>query len=119
MIDSICSNHMTNDTYRFINIKKYDGGSMKFAWEDDAVIWGIGSVSIDGKHKTNDAYCVQRLRHSLLSVSRIYIKWYEVFFSSTRCVIKKEKIGKIAAGVRTSGNVYYIKDREENNCFLA
>lgn len=45
---------------------------------------------------------------------------YEVLFSNTRCVIKKEKTSKrVAEGVRIGGNVYYVKDRKESKCFLA
>lgn len=57
--------------------------------------------------------------YSLLSVSQMCRKGYEVLFSSTSCVITKEKTcKKIAEGVRTCGNVYYIKDKREIKCFL-
>lgn len=69
IIDSECPNHITSDKDRFINLKGYDSGSVKFVREDGATICGIGSVSIDGKHKTDDVYYVEGLRHSLLSVS--------------------------------------------------
>lgn len=53
----------------FINVNKYDWGSMKFIGEDCAASWGIESVSIDGKHKIDYVYYIEGLRHSLLSVS--------------------------------------------------
>lgn len=38
IIDSGCSNHMTGNKDKFINLKNYDGGSMKFAGEDGVAI---------------------------------------------------------------------------------
>lgn len=67
--DSRSSNHMSSDKDGFINLNKYDGGSVKIFGEDGVSIRGSGSVSIDGKHKTNDVYYVEGLRPSLLSVS--------------------------------------------------
>lgn len=67
IIDSGCSNHMTDDNYGFINLKRYDGWSMKFFREDGEAIWGIGSISIDCKHKTDVVYYVEGLRHGLWS----------------------------------------------------
>lgn len=120
IIDSRCSNHMIGDKDKFINLNKYDGGSVKFVGEDGTTIRGIRSVSIDGKHKTDDVYYVEGLRHSLLSMSQMCIKGYEVLFSGSGCVIRKEKTGKrVSEGVRTCGNVYCIKDRKENKCLLA
>lgn len=50
----------------------------------------------------------------------MYRKGYEVLFNKTKCVIRKEKIGKrVVEGVITRGNVYYIIDRKENKCLLA
>lgn len=44
-------------------------------------------------------------------------KRYEVLFS--RCVTRNEKTSKkVVEEVRTSGNVYYIKDIKESKCFL-
>lgn len=47
---------MTRDEYEFVNLKKYDGGSVKFAKEKVAPIYGIESISIYGKHKIDHVY---------------------------------------------------------------
>lgn len=49
---------MTRDRDKFINLKKYDGGSMKILGEEVATICGIGSILVDSKHKTNNVYYV-------------------------------------------------------------
>lgn len=82
IIDSRCSNHMTGDKEKFINHEKYDGGSMKFVGEEVAPICGIGSITIDGKHKTNDGYYVEGLRHNLLSFSQMCNKGLKSYLVS-------------------------------------
>lgn len=57
IIDIRCSNHMTGDKEKFINLKKYDGGSVKSIGEEATPICRMGSILIDGKHKTDDVYC--------------------------------------------------------------
>ncbi|XP_059066256.1 uncharacterized protein LOC131857588 [Cryptomeria japonica] len=67
IIDFGCLNYMINDKEKFLNHERYDGGSVKFVGEEVAPICRIGSITIDGKHKSNDVYCVEGLRHNLLS----------------------------------------------------
>lgn len=69
IIDSRFSNNMSRNKDNFITLKKYDCGSIKFVGEEVALIYGIGSISIEGKHKTDGIYYVKGLRNSLLSVS--------------------------------------------------
>lgn len=76
IIDSRCSNHMTCDKDTFINLRKYDGGFLKFVGKDDVAIQGIGSISIDRKHNIDDVYYVEELRNSLLSVSQMCREGY-------------------------------------------
>lgn len=49
---------MTGDKNKFITLKKYDGGSVKFAREEVAQICGIGSILIHGKHEIEGVYYV-------------------------------------------------------------
>ncbi|XP_059073824.1 uncharacterized protein LOC131874458 [Cryptomeria japonica] len=70
IIDSICSNHMTCDKGKFINLENYDGGSVKFAREEATPTCEKGSIIIDGKRKIDDVYYVKGLRDNLLSVSQ-------------------------------------------------
>lgn len=46
-------------------------------------------------------------------------KCFEVLFSNTEFVIRKKKNGRmVAEGIRTSGNVYHVKDKSGSSCFL-
>lgn len=106
---------MTGDKDKFTTLKKYDGGSIKFVGEEVALIYRIGSIFVDGKYKINGVYYMQGLRHSLLSVSQIWNRGYEVVFIEIGCMIRKGKIGKLVAeGIKKSGNVYCIKERGGN-----
>lgn len=45
---------------------------------------------------------------------------YEVVFIETRGMIIKCRIGKLVEeGIGTSGNVYYIKEKSGNICYLS
>ncbi|GLJ44625.1 hypothetical protein SUGI_0937950 [Cryptomeria japonica] len=59
LIDSGCSNHMTGDKSKFVKLDKYDGGSVRFEDDQTTQIVGIGSISFDGKHNTNNVYYVK------------------------------------------------------------
>lgn len=58
---------MTDDKIKFVKLEKYDGGSVRFGDNKTTQIVGIGSISFDGKHNTNNVYFVKGLHHSLLS----------------------------------------------------
>ncbi|XP_057833888.2 uncharacterized protein LOC131044553 [Cryptomeria japonica] len=89
IIDSGCSNHMTGDIGKFINLEKYVGGSINFVGEKVVPICRKGSISINGKHKTNDVYYVKGLRHNLSKVIQMCRKGYNVIFHGIGCEIRK------------------------------
>lgn len=89
VVDSGCSHHMTGDKSEFFKLDKYDGGLGMFGDDTGAKICGIGSISFDGKHNTDDVYYVNGLRHNLLSVSHMCSKGYKLVFDDERCDIQK------------------------------
>lgn len=107
IIDSRCSNHMISDKRNFIDFQKYDGGLVNFVGEEVAPIYGKGTISIDGKHKTDDVYYVKCLRHNILSVNQISIKGYKFIFHGSGCEIRKGgSRGLVVEGLRTNGNSF-------------
>ncbi|XP_043710394.1 uncharacterized mitochondrial protein AtMg00810-like [Telopea speciosissima] len=55
------------------------------------------------------------LRHNLLSISQICDKGHDVIFNTYGCEIRKSSNGKlVAAGTRTSGNLYMLTDEMED-----
>lgn len=53
---------------KFFYFENFDGGSIKFFGKEVAPICDKGTISIDGKHKTNNVYYVKGLRQNILSV---------------------------------------------------
>ncbi|XP_057821138.1 uncharacterized protein LOC131033861 [Cryptomeria japonica] len=64
VIDSGCSNYI-------INLKIWNGGSIKFGCEEFSQTSGKGTITIDGKNKTKDVLYVKGLKHNLLNASQM------------------------------------------------
>lgn len=47
VIDNGCSTHMIGDRRNFINLNKWNGGSIKFGDEGSTQICGKGTITID------------------------------------------------------------------------
>jgi hypothetical protein len=68
VIDSGCSHHMIGDKRNFVSMENYEGGVVRFGDDKYGIIHGRGSISLDGKHNTNDFLYVEGLKHNLLSI---------------------------------------------------
>lgn len=62
------SHHMIGDKSKFMSLEKYEGVVVKFGDDKAGIIRGRGSISLDGKHNTNDVLYVEGLNHNILSV---------------------------------------------------
>lgn len=80
IIDSGFSNHIISDKSKFVKIEKYDGGVVRFGDGQTTKILGIGSISLDGKHNTDNVFYVKVLNHNLLSVVQICGNRYNFVF---------------------------------------
>jgi hypothetical protein len=68
VIETSFSHHMIGDKSKFVSMEKYEGGVVIFGDDKVGIIHGIGSISLDGKHNTNDVLYVKGFKHNLLSV---------------------------------------------------
>lgn len=68
IIDSGCSHHIAGDVIKFVKFINHDGCFVRFGKNMVCHITGIGSITLDGKTKTDDIYFVDGLKHNLLSV---------------------------------------------------
>lgn len=59
LTDSDSSHDMTSGKGKFINLKNWNGGSVKFSDEGSAQICGKGIIKIDGKNKIEDIIYVK------------------------------------------------------------
>ena len=78
IIESGCSYHMIGDMNKFFKLRNNDGGIVRFGNNVACHIIGIGSITLDGKTNTNNAYFVDVLKHNLLSVGQLVDKGYQL-----------------------------------------
>jgi hypothetical protein len=114
-IDSGCSKHMAGDRSKFLTLSDSKSGNVTFGNDAPGKVKGKGIVSLsNGKRKSQDVLLVENLKHNLLSVSQVYDRGCEVFFTSKDYKIKYVDSGKLVAkGIRTENNVYVLKEEEE------
>lgn len=93
-IDSGCSKHMIGDKSKFKILEKYDGGSVRFGADQITQVVGIGSITFDGKHNTNNAYYVKGLHQNLFSVDR-YMKMDTMLSCRTMDVKSKRSLKQL------------------------
>ncbi|GLJ17031.1 hypothetical protein SUGI_0294660 [Cryptomeria japonica] len=49
IIDSGCSHHMTDDQSKFLTLKEFDGGVVRFGNDSPCMVKGKGTISLNGK----------------------------------------------------------------------
>ncbi|KAJ8629367.1 hypothetical protein MRB53_022690 [Persea americana] len=111
---------MSGDKNRFMNLKQYDRGSVKFGNNDGAKIVGKGAVQLNhGKITSKEVLFVNGLKHSLLSVSHISDQGHEVVSKKLGFEIRKSSNGKVVAvGSRTSSNLYTLSKTIKEKCAI-
>lgn len=68
VINSGCSNHMTNDRIKFISLKKWNGRSIKCSGEEEAQICGKGTFLLIENTRCEDALYVKGVRHNMITI---------------------------------------------------
>jgi len=120
-IYSGCSNHMTGDQIKFINLNNKVKGKVTFGDNMSAKILGKGTVSLgNNKTKEEDVLLVENLKPNILSVSQTCDQGHILTFDSQKCEIRKKDTGKlVVVAPRTSSNVYILDIEEEEKCCLS
>nr|GEZ52917.1 retrovirus-related Pol polyprotein from transposon TNT 1-94 [Tanacetum cinerariifolium] len=86
-LDSGCSKHMIRDRSQLINFVQIFFGTVKFRNDHVAKIMGYGDYQI-GNVIISRVYCVEGLRHNLLSVGKLCDSDLEVAFRQYTCFIR-------------------------------
>lgn len=87
IIDSGCSHHMIGDKGKFLNFQEYNGGLVRFGDDKACLIKGKGTISLDGKHNTDNVYYVEGLKHNNLSFRQLVEKGFQLQFKNRKCKI--------------------------------
>ncbi|XP_057451592.1 uncharacterized protein LOC130743382 [Lotus japonicus] len=94
LIDSGCTNHMTNDEKLFIELDKSIVSKVKVGNGDFISVKGKGTVvieSLTGLKYIPDVLYVPDIDQNLLSVAQLVEKGFKVIFEDNTCVIKDAK----------------------------
>ncbi|GLJ06695.1 hypothetical protein SUGI_0045450 [Cryptomeria japonica] len=114
IIDSGCSHHMTGDQRKFLSLKEFDGGVVRFGNDSPYMVNGKGSIPLNGKRSVDDVYWVEGLKHNLLSVSQLNDRGYPLEFKNGMCKIYGNKGELIATEKKTKGNLFHLNPKVSN-----
>jgi len=112
-IDSGCYHHMLGEKSGFLSLRKTKDGHVILGDNTHAKVLGKGKVIL-GNEELNavDVLLVEGLKQNILSVIQMVYGGKEVIFNSKVCCIRKEKSKRvISKEIRTSYNVYVLKER--------
>lgn len=108
---------MIGDKSKFVNFEKCDGGLVRFGDNKACIICSRGSISLHGKHNTDDVLYVEGLKHNLLSVSQMVDKGYNLQFKNGKCEILRSSRTNIASRTQNKGNIFHLNVGGKS-CFL-
>lgn len=110
-VDNGCSRHMTGDISQLNDIQNFNGGYVSSAGGEGGKVTQRGTVSNRVLNFENVNFA-PKLKHSLLSVSRIYDKRYSTHFTDKECLILKPVVvipeDWILVRSKRDGNAYII-----------
>ena len=87
-LDSGCSKHMTGDASKFINIFLKQDGHVTYGDNNKGKILGKGTIGNENSLLIHDVLYVEGLKHSLISISQLCDRGYQVTFRTNSCEIR-------------------------------
>ena len=90
LIDSVCTNHMTNDVNLFKHLDKSSVSKVRIGNGEYIPVKGKGIVAIEGNSGIkliSDVLFVPEIDQNLLSVGQLLEKGYSVVFKNKHCLI--------------------------------
>ncbi|XP_060210690.1 uncharacterized protein LOC132637646 [Lycium barbarum] len=122
-MDSVCSKHMIGEKDHFLSLKAFQSGSVSFENSKKVHILGVEKVERTIAHAIENAYFVNGLKYSLVSVSQICDRGNEVKFLSCSCTVTSLKTGEVVLVAKRFKNVYVIdfgsQDESDLTCLSA
>ncbi|XP_019229463.1 PREDICTED: uncharacterized protein LOC109210495 [Nicotiana attenuata] len=94
LIDSGCTNHMTNDETLFRELDRSATSKVKIGNGDYIAVKGKGTVAFEtysGTKTISDVLYVPEIDQNLLSVGQLLQKGFKVIFENQKCLIKDVK----------------------------
>lgn len=92
--------------------------NLRFGDDKACLIKRKGTISLDGKHNTNNIYYVEGLKHNLLSDGQLVEKGFQLQFKNGKCKIMNITGLEIATSNQTRGNIFHLNNNEKT-CLIA
>ena len=90
-LDSGCCKHMIGDKTKFVNLFLKQEGHVTYGDNNKGRILGRGTIGDKNTFLIHDVLFVEGLKHSLLSISQLCEKGYQVTFKPNMCEIRVPK----------------------------
>ncbi|KAI3667195.1 hypothetical protein L6452_42244 [Arctium lappa] len=123
-LDSGCSRHMTGDKKLLSSFKAKSGGAVTFGDNMQGQIKGYGELS-RGNISVSEVAYVDRLKHNLISISKLCDHAFDLKFQETHCSLLHSKTSQEILRADRKGNVYrmnfskHIKTDSEKLCLVS
>jgi hypothetical protein len=125
MLDSGCTNHMSEENKMFTSFGKNDttSDSITFGDTSQGKVLGHGTIAITTKHSISKVLLVESLDYNLLSVSQLYEMGYNCLFTNKGAAVFRISDGSFAFKDVLSGKLYLVdfvpEEVELDKCLIA
>jgi hypothetical protein len=110
MIDSGCTNHMTEERRRFTSFEKNECESncITFVYNSQGQVFGFGNIAITSKHSISKVLLVESLNYNLLSASQLCEMGYNYLFIDKGVTVFRRSDGFFAFKGVLRGKLYLV-----------
>jgi len=99
---------MTGDASRFINISLKQDGHVTYGDNNKGKILGKGTIGNESSLLIHDVLYVEGLKHSLLNISQLCDRGYQVTFRTNSCEIRLPNSKDVLLIGKRSNNIYLL-----------
>ena len=106
-LDSGCSKHMNGDASKFVSITLKEEGHVTYG-NNKGKILGKGTTGNENNFLIHNVLYVEGLKHSLLDISQLCDKGYQVTFRTNSCEIQLPNFKEVLPVGKRLNNVYLL-----------
>jgi len=99
---------MTKDASKFLSISLEQDGHVTYGDNNKGKILGKGTIGNENSLHIHDVLYVEGLKHSLLSISQLYDRGYQVTFRMNSCEIRLPNSKDVMLIGKRSNNIYLL-----------
>jgi hypothetical protein len=125
IIDSGCTNHMTEEKKMFTSyVKNKDSqDSIIFGDGNQGKVKGLGKIAISSEHSISNVFLVESLGYNLLSVSQLCNMGYNCLFTNVDVSVFRRSDGSLAFKGVLDDKLYLVdfskKEADLDACLIA